>query len=220
MGIRFTDELLGHCPDQDILLFGDEQCKPYNRVQLSALLAGEISRDDIDLPLPDTRKHTNFTYVPGAITTIDRRHKTVSDATGNTYSYSKLILATGAKAHIPNIYGIERQGVFSFRSLKDTELLYARIFRSRQIVGGGLLGLEAAKGLLKFNTKVTVIQQGPRLMNRQLDDQAALLVEAEVKTLGMGLGDEFTSDVEEAWGTAYGVLASTMIAAANEEATA
>ncbi len=187
VGIRFTDELLNHCPDQEILLFGDEQCKPYNRVQLSALLAGEISRDDIDLPLPDTSKHANFTYIPGAITAIDRSHKTVSDATGNTYSYSKLILATGAKAHIPNIYGNERQGVFSFRSLKDTELLYARIFRSRHIVivGGGLLGLEAAKGLLKFNTKVTVIQQGPRLMNRQLDDQAALLVEAEVKALGI-----------------------------------
>lgn len=187
VGIRFIEELLRHYPDSEIILFGDESCKPYNRVQLSALLAGEISRDSIDLPLPDQNQYKHFSFIPIAITNIDRSNKTVTDARGTNYLYDRLVIATGAKAHRPNIYGVDLQGVYSFRSLKDTESLYARILRSRHIVvvGGGLLGLEAAKGLLKFNTKVTVVQQGARLMNRQLDDQAADLLEQEVRSLGI-----------------------------------
>jgi len=187
VGIRFIEELLRHCPDSEIILFGNESCKPYNRVQLSALLAGEISRDSIDLPLPDQNQYKHFSFIPIAITNIDRTNKTVTDARGTNYLYDRLVIATGAKAHRPNIYGVDLQGVYSFRSLKDTESLYARILRSRHIVvvGGGLLGLEAAKGLLKYNTQVTVVQQGPRLMNRQLDDQAADLLEQKVRSLGI-----------------------------------
>lgn len=189
VGIRFIEELLRHCPDSKIILFGDESCKPYNRVQLSALLAGEISRDAIDLPLPNQNQYKHFSFIPIAITNIDRANKTVTDATGTNHLYDHLVIATGAKAHRPNIYGVELQGVFSFRSLKDTESLYARILRSRHIVvvGGGLLGLEAAKGLLKYNTQVTVVQQGPRLMNRQLDYEAADLLEKEVRSLGINV---------------------------------
>ncbi len=189
VGIRFADELLSRRPEEHVHLFGDETCLPYNRIQLSALLAGEIDRDAIDLPLPDIAQHRNFRFTSSAITAIDRDSNTVTDATGNQYRYDKLIFATGARAHIPNIPGIERQGVFSFRSLRDTESLYTRILRSRHIVvvGGGLLGLEAAKGLLKFHTRVTVIQQGPHLMNRQLDEDAASLLEQEVKRLGIDI---------------------------------
>ena len=189
VGIRFIEELLRHCPDSEIILFGDESCKPYNRVQLSALLAGEISRDSIDLPLPDQNQFKHFSFIPSAITDIDRNNKTVTDATGTNYFYDQLVIATGAKAHRPNIYGDDLQGVYSFRSLKDTESLYARILRSRHIVvvGGGLLELEAAKGLLKYNTQVTVVQQGPRLMKRQLDNQAAELLEKEVRSLGINV---------------------------------
>ena len=187
VGMRFTHDLLARKPQLAVHLFGDEACKPYNRIQLSALLAGEINRDDIDLPLPALGNHPNFQFTSAAIVEIDRERKTVTDASGTRFHYHKLVLATGARAHIPNIPGIERQGVFSFRSLKDTESLYARILRSRHIVvvGGGLLGLEAAKGLLKFNTSVTVVQQSSRLMNRQLDEQAAALLEAEVRALGI-----------------------------------
>jgi len=189
VGIRFADELLSRHPDDAIHLFGDESCHPYNRIQLSALLAGEIQRDAIDLPLPDIARHQHFQFTPAAITGIDREAKTVTDSGGRCYHYDKLVFATGARAHIPNIPGIERQGVFSFRSLRDTESLYARILRSRHIVvvGGGLLGLEAAKGLLKFHTRVTVVQQGPRLMNRQLDDAAAGILEQAVRDLGIDI---------------------------------
>ncbi|TNE77064.1 MAG: NAD(P)/FAD-dependent oxidoreductase [Gammaproteobacteria bacterium] len=189
VGIRFADELLSRRPEDQVHLFGDENCHPYNRIQLSALLAGEIQRDAIDLPLPDIARHRNFRFTPAAISDIDREAKVVTDVEGQRYSYDKLVFATGARAHIPNIPGIERQGVFSFRSLRDTESLYARILRSRHIVvvGGGLLGLEAAKGLLRFHTKVTVVQQGPHLMNRQLDDVAAAILEQEVRDLGINI---------------------------------
>jgi len=109
------------------------------------------------------------------------------DSEGNDYYYDKLIIATGSRPHIPNIPGVNQSGVYTFRNLKDAESLYSRRIRSRQVVvvGGGLLGLEAARGLAKLNTQVTVVQQGSRLMNKQLDEHAAELLQNEVEALGI-----------------------------------
>lgn len=91
-----------------------------------------------------------------------------------------MIIATGARSHKPNIPGIDQTGVYTFRNLKDAEALYARTSRARHIVviGGGLLGLESARALARLNTKITLIQQGPRLMNRQLDEESAAKLES------------------------------------------
>lgn len=187
VGVRFTQEILKRRPNLSLCLFGNEAVQPYNRVQLSALLAGEVKYEDIVTLLPSAKNHRGFSHVTSAITKINIENKYVTDARGTHYAYDKLVIATGSRPHIPNIPGVDQTGVFTFRNIKDTEFLYARIARARHVVvvGGGLLGLEAARGLQKANTRITLIQQGTRLMNRQLDDDAARLLQKKVEALGI-----------------------------------
>jgi len=174
VGIRFCAELLKRRPDSNISVFGNEPSQPYNRVQLSSLLAGDIPYDDILTQLPEQNLYPNFSNAVRAI------H-------GNQHRYDKLVIATGSRPHTPNIPGIEQTGVYTFRSIKDAEFLYSRMSRARHVVvvGGGLLGIESAKALLRSNTQVTLVQQGPRLMNRQLDDDAASQLQDKVTSLGI-----------------------------------
>jgi len=189
VGLRFVDHLLKLAPNTHIHLFGNEPFQPYNRVQLTALLAGDVKRDAIDLPLPSTDQHPNFQFTICGIcqVNIHETDKYIEDANGHRYEFDILVFATGARAFIPNIEGAEQKGVYTFRNLKDTEHLYARIASARHVVvvGGGLLGLEAAKGMRKANTRVTLVQQGSHLMNRQLDKDAAAILQKQVESLGI-----------------------------------
>ena len=170
VGIRVVQEVLKRKPFASVLLIRNEPFQPYNRVQLSSLLAGEIDRDDIDLPLPNSSLYPHFNYVISTVKRVDIENKSLVDASGESYRFDQLVFATGARAHVPNIQGVEQTGVYTFRNLKDTEFLYARVTRARHVVvvGGGLLGLEAARALSRLNTQVTLVQQASRLMNRQL----------------------------------------------------
>lgn len=174
-GVHFAHEFLRRQPNARLMLFGDEPHPPYNRAQLSALLAGAIQYDAITSPLPDVLCHPNFSHVKARITRIDTLRQCIFDAGGTAYFYDDLVLATGSRPHIPKVPGTEQTGVYTLRNLMDAESLYNRMTRARHlvIVGGGLLGLEAACALQRANTLITVIQQGPRLMDRQLDDTAA-----------------------------------------------
>ena len=185
VGVRFIEELLKREPNSRITLFGDEQVRPYNRVQLSSLLAGKVSINDIELSLPE--ESDNFSLKPFKIESINLALKRVIDSNNQAYNFDKLVLATGARAFIPNISGVDQSGVYSFRNLRDAELLYARTSSAKHIViiGGGLLGIETAKALLKNNTKVTIVQQGPHLMNKQLDSKAASLLAENLFNLGI-----------------------------------
>lgn len=187
VGMHFVECLLQKKPLANIRLFGNEPVAPYNRVQLSALLAGDIFREQINLPLPSGDNYPNFRFSISNIKKIDRANSVIQDNQGQYYQYDVLVLATGAKAHVPAIPGRSHDGVYRFRSIADTELLFARISRCRHVVvlGGGLLGLEAAKALLRSGTKVTVIQQGSHLMNRQLDEKAASMLRADVEKMGI-----------------------------------
>lgn len=187
VGMRFVQQLLKLAPMAQVTLFGNEPYQPYNRVQLSALLAGEVKRENIDIPLPNFDQHPNFSFVISTIRQILKQEKTLVDAQGKRYSYDLLVMATGARAHIPHVPGVDQKGIYTFRNLKDAESLYARIASSRNIVvvGGGLLGLEAARGLSRLNTKITLIHQGPHLMNRQLDGVAAEYLLEKVTQLGI-----------------------------------
>lgn len=186
-GVRFAHEYLLRQPDDSVLLFGNEPYQPYNRVQLSALLAGELAYDEINFDLPDEKRYTSFRHIINTIVSIDRKSKRVTDAQGIQYKYDKLVIATGARAYTPNISGLDQQGVYKFRDLQDAESLYARTSRAKHvvIVGGGLLGLESAKALQKNNTQITVIQQAPSLMNRQLDEVAASRLQNKIEQYGI-----------------------------------
>jgi nitrite reductase (NADH) large subunit len=186
VGVRFVQELMQHGAEAQITLLGSEPYNPYNRVQLSALLAAEVSRDDLDLALPSDTD-CEFSFYHATVSDIDREAKVVHDTHGQSYPYDKLILATGSRAHLPQIDGREMSGVFLFRDIKDTEHLYARVLKSRHIVivGGGLLGCEAAKALSRYNTRITLIQQADRLMNYQLDDHAAAILQSKLEAFGV-----------------------------------
>ena len=187
VGVRFASELLERLPNAKVILFGDEDTLPYNRVLLTALLAGDVNYNSINLNLPDPARFKKFSNICTTIKSIDVNDKFVTDSESNQYHFDHLIFATGARPFVPQIDGIEKSGVFTFRSLKDTEQLLARTSRARHVcvMGGGLLGLEAAKAMLRNNTQVTVIQQGARLLNKQLDDNAAEVLQAKIEALGI-----------------------------------
>jgi len=188
-GLRFIQEVLKRDPLAHITVFNNEPFQPYNRVQLSALLANDVDFNEIFQTLPDQYTYPNFKHVICKITSIDTENKELTDAQGTKHTYQKLVIATGSRAHIPNIPGVESTGVYTFRNLKDTQALFARLASAKHVVvaGGGLLGIEAAKALLQSNTKVTLIQQGPHLMNRQLDAKASEMLKSELEALGISV---------------------------------
>lgn len=187
VGIRIVQELHRRAPALPIVLYGEEPSEPYNRVRLSAFLSGEADWRALtrDLKLPDDR---NIEVRFGcAVTEIDCEARRVRDATGAACFYSHLVLATGSRPHVPDIPGIRVPGVYTFRDISDAQKLLARRVRSRRtvVLGGGLLGLEAARAMQRFNTEVCVVEHYARLMMRQLDERAAGHLLQHVKALGI-----------------------------------
>jgi len=182
-----------------ILLFGKEDWAPYDRVKLSSFLAGTTSFDAL-ANLPDEMHDGVTHYVGRAIVSIDPDFHTVTDSTGEQHRFDKLVLALGSSAYVPRTPGTDLSGVFRFRDMSDAHALMARTFRSRHtvVVGGGLLGIEAARALCRFNTDVTLIQHSQRLMNRQLDDEAADIVRYALE--GEGVRVRVQSSVREICG--------------------
>ena len=186
-GIAFARELRRRQPQRPITLFGAEGYAPYDRVKISSALAGELPWTALSAGagLPDDAQ--TRTHYGTAVTAIDRAQRCIVDGRGQRHAYSVLVLATGSSAHRPQIAGIERAGVFTFRHLDDAQRLIARRVRSRRtvVLGGGLLGLEAARAMRRFHTGITVVEHAQRLMPRQLDDEAAALLRREVERLGI-----------------------------------
>ena len=187
VGIQVAKELLKRHPDQSIVIYGNEPWTPYNRVKLSALLAGEIGSPEIDNSITLLNNDRIVQHHNCAIVAIDREKKLVTDCTGREQHYVKLILATGSSPHIPNISGIKLPGVFTFRNMDDAQRLFTRRLRSRRtiVLGGGMLGLEVAKAMLRNNTEVFVVEHSNRLMHRQLDQEAAERLREYLLSQGM-----------------------------------
>ncbi|WP_455206310.1 FAD-dependent oxidoreductase, partial [Kaarinaea lacus] len=187
VGIRIAQELLRYAPGLPLVQYGAEPWMPYNRVKLSSLLAGDITTIDIQNELRTSREHHVVQHHNCAIHAIDRENSCVIDAHGQRQYYSKLVLAIGSTPHVPHIEGIRNPNIFAFRDLNDVQQLLARRVRSRRtvVVGGGLLGLEAARAMQKNNTEVVVIEHNPRLMQRQLDDRGAELLREHIMQMGI-----------------------------------
>jgi nitrite reductase (NADH) large subunit len=188
-GMRTVEELHKLAPDMyDITVFGAEPHGNYNRILLSPVLAGEKSIDDIML-------HTRQWYVDHGITLhagdpvvhIDRRKRVVRAASGREVRYDRLLLATGSKPFIIPVPGHDLPGVIAFRDIQDVETMLeaARNHRHAVVIGGGLLGLEAANGLLRQGMEVTVVHVTDALMNQQLDKPAAQLLQKALEVKGL-----------------------------------
>jgi assimilatory nitrate reductase catalytic subunit len=185
-GIACVEQILKHAPRFAITVFGDETHVNYNRILLSSVLAGEKSPDDITLnPREWYERHGIRLRVGVRVTDIDAERKTVTADDGTVTPFDTLLLATGSSAWMPPIEGLDRDGVYAFRTLDDTRALLGRAARGVKavVIGGGLLGLEAARGLQVQGCEVTVVHLMDRLMERQLDLTAGGYLKAKMEAL-------------------------------------
>jgi nitrite reductase (NADH) large subunit len=188
-GVRTLEELLKIAPEKyDITVFGAEPFGNYNRILLSPVLAREKTIDDIMLNDLQWYQDNNIRLHAGkTVTHIDRVRRVVIADDGTEEPYDRLILATGSSPFIIPVPGADLPGVITFRDIHDvnTMLEASTQYHDAVVIGGGLLGLEAANGLLTQGMNVTVVHLLDTLMERQLDKPAAALLKAELETRGL-----------------------------------
>jgi nitrite reductase (NADH) large subunit len=188
-GVRTLEELLKIAPERyDITVFGAEPYGNYNRILLSPVLAGEKTIDDIMLNDEQWYLDNGITLYKGrTVTGIDRASRRVIADDGTTTAYHRLLLATGSRPFIIPVPGNDKDGVIAFRDIHDVDamLAVARDHGKAVVIGGGLLGLEAANGLMKQGMEVTVVHLLDSLMERQLDKPAADLLKRSLEERGL-----------------------------------
>ena len=187
-GVACVEQILKHAPKFDITIFGDETHVNYNRILLSSVLAGEKSPDEIVLNDLDWYERNRIRLRLGVrITGVDAGGKTVTGEDGSITPFDKLLLATGSSPLIPSLEWVKKQGVFVFRSLDDTRELLERAKPGTKavVIGGGLLGLEAARGLQVQGCDVTVVHLMDTLMERQLDHAGGGYLKAKMECMGI-----------------------------------
>jgi nitrite reductase (NADH) large subunit len=171
-----------------VAVIGDEPRLAYNRVLLSSVLAGETGSHEIELKPANWWRDRGVTVKYGSLASeIDVGRRELKIAGEESIEFSRLVLATGSTALRLNVPGAELSGVHTFRDTRDVDILLALAARKRPVVvvGGGLLGLEAAYGLAKAGTPVTLLHLMDRLMERQLDAPAAALLKSLVERKGI-----------------------------------
>jgi nitrite reductase (NADH) large subunit len=186
---RLVDELAKSALGRyAVAVIGDEPRLAYNRVLLSSVLAGETGSHDIELRSASWWRDRGVTLKYGCLATeIDVGRRELKIAGDESIEFSRLVLATGSNPLRLNVPGADLLGVHTFRDSRDVDLLLALAARKRPVVvvGGGLLGLEAAYGLAKAGTPVTLLHLMDRLMERQLDAPAAALLKSLVERKGI-----------------------------------
>ncbi|MBY0233524.1 MAG: FAD-dependent oxidoreductase, partial [Burkholderiaceae bacterium] len=188
-GVRTLEELLKIAPDlYDITVFGAEPHPNYNRILLSPVLAGEQTLDEIVLnPLDWYAEHGITLHLGKTVTQIDRQRRKVVAADGTEADYDRLLIATGSSPFILPVPGKDLDGVIAYRDIADTNAMIdaATRYQHAVVIGGGLLGLEAANGLMLRGMQVTVVHLGDWLMERQLDDVAGDLLRQSLQARGL-----------------------------------
>ncbi len=188
-GARVAEDIIAADPAHafDIVIFGDEPYGNYNRILLSNVLNGSQDVKEIFLnPLAWYADNGVTLHAGARVTAIDRGAKTVT-AGDVTESYDTLVIATGSRAFVPPVPGTTLHGVFVFRTIDDCNNMAAFAVGKKKavVIGGGLLGLEAAKGLMNHNLEVTVVEKGEALMGVQLDVPGGTVLRETVEKLGI-----------------------------------
>jgi len=187
-GMRAVEEMLARAPDRyDITVIGAEPHPNYNRILLSAVLAGEKTLDEIVVNSYDWYADRGIRLIAGNRgTAIDRAGRTVALADGTSLPYDKLLLATGSKPLAPPIPGLGLPNVRAFRDIADAQAMIAAAQNGGRavVIGGGLLGLEAAWGLKRRGMTVALVHVMPTLMERQLDVAAGELLRRDLERRG------------------------------------
>ncbi len=195
-GVRTVEEILRRVGPEhyDITIFGDEPYPNYNRILLSNVLAGTEDVDNVFINSIDWYDRNGVTLrVRSRVCSVDRWAKKVFTCDGDSAPYDKLILATGSRPYFPPLAGIRSSdgkllgGVFGFRTLDDCSAMLDSVRHSSRavVIGGGLLGLEAARAMLARGLDVDLVHGSGDLMNQQLDSEAAGILRSTVQQLGI-----------------------------------
>ena len=188
-GVRTLEELLKIAPDlYDITVFGAEPHPNYNRILLSPVLAGEQTLDEIVLnPVEWYAEHGITLHLGKKVVDVDRSRRIVVADDGTEAPYDRLLLATGSNPFILPVPGKDLEGVIAYRDIADTNAMIeaATTHKHAVVIGGGLLGLEAANGLMLRGMDVTVVHIMPWLMERQLDEVAGKLLQKSLEERGL-----------------------------------
>jgi nitrite reductase (NADH) large subunit len=188
-GMRTVEELLKVAPLRyQITVFGAEPHVNYDRILLSPVLAGEKQVEDIIINPLSWYEENEIRLIAGdPVVAIDRVNRTVTSRSGQAVDYDRLLLATGSRPIVPPIPGLELPGICAFRDIADVEQMIAASTQHKRaiVIGGGLLGLEAANGLLKRGMSVAVVHLVDTLMERQLDAPAGKLLQRELDERGL-----------------------------------
>ncbi|MCW2120949.1 nitrite reductase large subunit NirB [Flavobacterium sp. 7A] len=196
VGYKFCEKFIsksGHEKYQ-ITVFGEEPRRAYDRVHLSEYFAGKTA-DDLSMSSANWYEENNILLnTSELITDIHKENKTITTHLEKTHSYDYLVLATGSSAFVPPIEGVEKEGVFVYRTIEDLDAImtYAKKIKKNgateaAVLGGGLLGLEAAKAVRDLGLNPHVVEFAPRLMPRQLDKGASDMLQSKIEALNIGI---------------------------------
>ncbi|MFV5685487.1 nitrite reductase large subunit NirB [Flavobacterium sp. GB2R13] len=196
VGYKFCEKFItksGH-EEYQITVFGEEPRRAYDRVHLSEYFAGK-SADDLSLSTSNWYEENNIILnTSELITDINREQKTIHTHLEKTHTYDYLVLATGSAAFVPPIEGVDKEGVFVYRTIEDLDAIMAYAKKIKQngateaaVLGGGLLGLEAAKAVYDLGLNPHVVEFAPRLMPRQLDKGASDMLQSKIEELNIGI---------------------------------
>ena len=188
VGYKFCEKIVSKSSGYTICVFGEESRRAYDRVHLSEYFNGK-SADDLSLSTAEWYAENDIAlHLNDPIKEIDRTTKTIYSSSGMAIAYDILVIATGSAPFVPNIPGLGKNGVFVYRSIDDLELIrnYAVNAKIGAVMGGGLLGLEAAKALIDLGIeKTNIIEFAPRLMPRQIDAAGSNMLSHKLAELGL-----------------------------------
>jgi nitrite reductase (NADH) large subunit len=189
VGHRLCEELAkrGGTQRYQIIVLGEEPRPAYDRVNLSKYFAGKTADDLLLGPRGWYREQGITLYTGIRAATIDREARIVHTACGSRIPYAKIVLATGSYPFVPPAPGMDKKGIFVYRTIEDLDAIiqYSKACASAAVIGGGLLGLEAAKAVRELGLKTCVVEAFTRLMPRQLDDTGSALLLREIERQGV-----------------------------------
>jgi nitrite reductase (NADH) large subunit len=186
-GAALVDSLLAKDPERvHITLYGDEEVGTYDRVRLSEFMAATVDLARLGMRSDGWYEERNVCFRRGVrVEKLDTKGQKVRGADGDWVPYDRLIFATGSSSAVPPIEGRDKEGVFVFRTVRDVEDMLEAAPERAVVIGGGLLGLEAAYGLTTHGSEVTVLHRSPHLMNQQLDPAAGRMLGREIEKIGI-----------------------------------
>jgi len=189
VGYKFCEKMVakGAKARYRITVFGEEPRPAYDRVNLTSYFSGKTVSDLTMAPFQWYEDNGIDLYVNEKVHDICRAEKYIISDKDRTLYYDKLVIATGSAPFVPPLPGVEKKGVFVYRTIEDLEAImsYAKGRKKAAVIGGGLLGLEAAKALVDLNLQASVIEFSPRLMPRQIDQTGSQFLQEKIESLGV-----------------------------------